>query len=476
MSFIHLVPRAPLVKDNQHLPLPHSEPSDDMAKKVARVVSGELQASPMGSRAVLEPRAGSVWQSPTKKSPEARPAVLQPAEASTPRTAISKRLMCMALPAHLSDSQEDLNGNPKGFLLPPTPYKSLNDFPPIDEKSILKLPSASFKPAPLSRASSSRPESAAPLLHVTGSKASLHTRSASSKSKWSSISVYESQFFNVARQINPKISRPDFNRLFIVLSQVLHKLTEEDFLSQFIVKDIDAAKEKIHKSDVSFVRFNSTITSLIDILIDSGIQGPPKDKPRKFCFWTGLEAQKIANTDEYICDDKVPLISFLVECWKLVDKSDRLYKQMPYLFSLIYANLAKDDVVVYVSSTNSSGKAVLNSDSAFWVELNVLIKNPNVSSIQTFFIHQEAGKAQWHKPYDLKIVKLTECGDVVELSRRGDAASLGLPRISKIIASWQDAARPASAPPESSHRTSPGFLADLSLRLLKQKRLEEQSS
>lgn len=118
---------------------------------------------------------------------------------------------------------------------------------------------------------------------------------------------------------------------------------------------------------------------------------------------------------------------------------------MPYLFSLIYANLARGDVSVYVSSTNEKGKAVLNANSAFWLELNVLIKNPNVSSIDTFFIDKQEVESKWEGPFDLKKEGLDKCKEVVELSRRGDTVSVSLQKISECISTWQSK-RSTSAP------------------------------
>jgi hypothetical protein len=221
---------------------------------------------------------------------------------------------------------------------------------------------------------------------------------------------------------------------------VLLEISNSDFLTEYTSQvTVLSAKEKDR-----FKKFEALLSKLEKKMIKAGIRGPEL-KEQKFCFWTGEEGQKIANSGEFICDDKVPMIHFLVDCWKTIDKESILHTQMPYLFSLIYANLAHGDVSVYVSSTNEKGKAVLNANSAFWVELNVLIKNRNVSSINTFFIDKQEVEYKWEGPFDLKKEGLDKCKEVVELSRRGDAVSVSLPKISECISTWQSK-RSNSAP------------------------------
>jgi hypothetical protein len=395
--------------------------------------------------------------------------------ALTPGTAAARRLRAIAIvPKKITsdDEKEQAFQEPTKFqnlrglsrvsaeaVLPPIHEKSIAAFPPTPERFQLKQ-----LVVPQTRPSTA---GSAQDLRVSGSRSVLHSKSVP-LGKFSTLDRYTEVFFHQAQKINPSLQRPQFNKLILGLSQILCKIREADFLAEFVVIKGSSAPGHLRKEEISFVRFSSAVARLQEILVESGIQGPPTDKPRQFCFWTGPEAQKIANAKDYICDDKVPMIRFLVECWKCIDASDELHNQMPYLFSLIYANLAKDDVVVYVSSVNTEGKAVLNSNSAFWVELNVLINNSAVSSIQTFFIEKKDAQPQWHGPFDLKTQTLTDCAGVVQLSRRGDATSVAIPRVAGMISRWHSSARPASAPPYQSGAASPSF-ADVVLEKMGKK-------
>ncbi len=472
MSALRLNTNVTEAKRQEREDLPIEKKASDLLSRVEKVASGVLVASPISAQKALEPKAGSLWHSP-KKSPES--ASSQPTltpNLLTPGTVAARRLRAIAIvPKNITSDDEGAQAfkEPGKFetsrgssrvsaetLLTPIQEKSIASFTPTAERFQLRQPTFSQP----------RPSTIGPVqdLCVSGSRSVLHTRSFP-LGKFSSLDRYTEVFFHQAQKINPSIQRPQFNILILGLSQILCKIREADFLTEFVVKKA-SAPGPLRKEDVSFLRFSSSITRLQEILIESGIEGPPTDKPRQFCFWTGPEAQKIANTKDYICDDKVPMIRFLVECWKCIDKSDELHHQMPYLFSLIYANLAKDDVVVYVSSVNPEGKAVLNSNSAFWVELNVLINNPAVSSIQTFFIEKKEANPHWHGPFDLKTQTLTDCADIVQLSRRGDLTSVAIPTVAGMISRWGSSTRPASAPPSQSN---PKSFADLVLEKVTKK-------
>ena len=495
MASLGLNLKATEVNKDVRCNLPIQKKADGLLSRLEQVATGALVASPIHAKNVLEPKEGSLWHSP-KKSPESASSqpTLTPA-AVTPGTAAARRLRAIAIVSkniNADDAEEATLKEPAKFenARGSSRVSAETLLPPIHEKSILSInataeriqlrqlvvfnaqPSRSGSQQDLQAAASdsssvpSRPQSAQGL-SVLGSRVVMHCRSVP-VGKFSSLDRYTEAFFHQALKINPLIQRPQFNKLILGLSQILCRIRETDFLSKFIVREEAADRKELRKEDISFIRFRSAISRLQEILIESGIQGPPTDKRRQFCFWTGQEAQKIANSHDYICDDKVPMISYLVECWKCIDKSDELHHQMPYLFSLIYANLAKDDVVVYVSSVNIEGKAVLNSNSSFWVELNVLINNPAVISIQTFFIEKKEASSKWLGPFDLKTQTLTDCADVVQLSRRGDETSVTIPRVAGMISRWQSSIRPASAPPSQSNPTSKSF-ADLVLERMAKK-------
>lgn len=310
--------------------------------------------------------------------------------------------------------------------------------------------------------------SSMPSLEIVGSKCGSPKKKAGLKKLWdrslpSCKDDKESRFYDVALKINPELKSKVFSSLMRTLNLVLLEISNPDFLTEYTSQvTMPSAKEKDR-----FIKFEALLSKLKKKMIKAGISGP-EHEGKKFCFWTGAEGQKIANSDGFICDDKVPMVHFLVQCWKTIDKESILHAQMPYLFSLIYANLARGDVSVYVSSTNEKGKAVLNANSAFWLELNVLIKNPNVSSIDTFFIDKQEVESKWEGPFDLKKEGLDKCKDVVELSRRGDTVSVSLPKISECISTWQSK-RSTSAPLflEESSRLS---FEDVSTEIVEKKR------
>jgi|GEM_PF-2245407 len=287
--------------------------------------------------------------------------------------------------------------------------------------------------------------SSMPSLEIVGSKCGSPKKKSGFKKLWdrrlpSCKDDKESRFYGVALKINPELKSKVFSSLMRTLNDVLLEISNRDFLTEYTSQvTMPSAKEKDR-----FLKFEALLSKLKKKMIKAGISGPELEG-KKFCFWTGAEGQKIANSDGFICDDKVAMVHFLVECWKTIDKESILHAQMPYLFSLIYANLARGDVSVYVSSTNEKGKAVLNANSAFWLELNVLIKNPKVSSIDTFFIDKQEVESKWEGPFDLKKEGLDKCKDVVELSRREDTVSVSLPKISECISTWQSK-RSTSAP------------------------------
>lgn len=282
-------------------------------------------------------------------------------------------------------------------------------------------------------------------LQIVGAQLQIVSRPVTPKSRHSHISKFERHFFKHAQVFNPSLSQVDFKEVFQSLSEILIKISEPTFLGEYIAQKKPDDSSDIDTTPLAFLRFEQMLEKFQSQLSNIGIPSFTESSSRKFCFWTGSAGQEMANQEDFICDDKVPMIHFLVECWKSIDKSDELHVQLPYLFSLIYANLASGDVAVYISSIGNDGKAVINVNSAFWVELNVLINNKKVRSIQTYFIDKKDQESKWIGPFDLKQDYFQKCSEYVELSRRKDTASVKLDRMSGYIARWSSSSSRSSS-------------------------------
>lgn len=282
-------------------------------------------------------------------------------------------------------------------------------------------------------------------LQIVGAQLQIVSRPVTPKSRLTHISKYERHFFKHAQVFNPSLSQVDFKEVFQSLSEILIKISEPKFLGEYIAQKKPEGSSDIDTTPLAFLRFEQMLEKFQNQLAHIGIPSLAASSSKKFCFWTGSAGQEMANQEDFICDDKVPMIHFLVECWKSIDKSDELHLQLPYLFSLIYANLASGDVAVYVSSVGSEGKAVINVNSALWVELNVLINNKKVRSIQTYFIDKKDQESKWIGPFDLKQDYFQKCSEYVELSRRRDTASVKLDRMSGYIARWSSSSSRSSS-------------------------------